>query len=93
LKQCDQILLATKAHASQVFQVGHQHRFDPVIRKVVDMSRDGALGKVTHIRCTWHRTGDWRRPVPKANFDPSRGYPDLEHLIQLENVQNATRAD
>lgn len=82
VKQCDQILQATKAHASQVFQVGHQHRFDPVIRKVVDMSRDGALGKVTHIRCTWHRNGDWRRPVPKVNFDPSPwGYPDLEHLI------------
>jgi len=82
MKQCDQILQATRAHASQVFQVGHQHRFDPVIHKVVDMSRDGALGKVTHIRCMWHRNGDWRRPVPKVNFDPSPwGYPDLEHLI------------
>ena len=82
MKQCDQILQATKAHASQVFQVGHQHRFDPVIHKVVDMSRDGALGKVTHIRCVWHRNGDWRRPVPKINFDPSPwGYSDLEHLI------------
>ena len=82
VKQCDQIVQATKARPSQVFQVGHQHRFDPVIHKVVDMSRDGALGKVTHIRCMWHRNGDWRRPVPKVNFDPSPwGYPDLEHLI------------
>jgi predicted dehydrogenase len=48
----------------------------------VDMSRDGAIGKVTHIRCMWHRNGDWRRPVPKISFDPSPwGYPDLEHLI------------
>ena len=82
MKQCEQIVAAVKAHPSQVFQVGHQHRFDPVIHKVVDMSRDGALGKVTHIRCMWHRNGDWRRPVPKLNFDPSPwGYPDLEHLI------------
>ena len=82
VKQCDEIVQATKAHPSQVFQVGHQHRFDPVIHKVVDMSRDGALGKVTHIRCMWHRNGDWRRPVPKVAFDPSPwGYPDLEHLI------------
>ena len=82
IKQCEQMVLATKAHASQVFQVGHQHRFDPVIHKVVDMSKDGAIGKVTHIRCTWHRNGDWRRPVPKINFDPRPwGYPDLEHLI------------
>ena len=82
MKQCEQIVLATRAHASQVFQVGHQHRFDPVIHKVVDMSKDGAIGKVTHIRCMWHRNGDWRRPVPTINFDPSPwGYPDLEHLI------------
>lgn len=82
MKQCEQIVTATRAHASQVFQVGHQHRFDPVIHKVVDMSKDGAIGKVTHIRCMWHRNGDWRRPVPKVNFDPSPwGYPDLEHLI------------
>jgi predicted dehydrogenase len=82
VSQCDQMVRASKAHPSLVLQVGHQHRFDPVIRKVVDMSRDGALGKVTHIRCMWHRNGDWRRPVPKINFDPSPwGYPDLEHLI------------
>jgi predicted dehydrogenase len=82
VKQCDQIVQAARAHPAQVFQVGHQHRFDPVIRKVVDMSRDGALGKVTHIRCMWHRNGNWRRPVPSVNFDPSPwGYPDLEHLI------------
>jgi len=82
MKQCDLIARVVGTRPSQVFQVGHQHRFDPVIRKVVDMSRDGALGKVTHIRCMWHRNGDWRRPVPKVNFDPSPwGYPDLEHLV------------
>lgn len=80
--QCDEMVKAAKAHAKLVLQVGHQHRFDPVIRKVVAMSRDGALGKVTHIRCNWHRNGDWRRPVPKVAFDPRPwGYPDLEHLI------------
>ena len=82
VSQCDQMVRASKAHPSLVVQVGHQHRFDPVIHKVVDMSRDGALGRVTHIRCMWHRNGNWRRPVPKVNFDPSPwGYPDLEHLI------------
>jgi predicted dehydrogenase len=80
--QCDAMVKAAKAHAKLVLQVGHQHRFDPVIHKVVEMSKGGALGKVTHIRCNWHRNGDWRRPVPKVNFDPRPwGYPDLEHLI------------
>jgi predicted dehydrogenase len=80
--QCEQMVKAAKAHPKLVVQVGHQHRFDPVIGKVVEMSRGGALGKITHIRCTWHRNGDWRRPVPKVSFDPRPwGYPDLEHLV------------
>ena len=82
VEQCEQMVRAAKAHPKLVVQVGHQHRFDPVIHKVVEMSRDGALGRVTHIRCNWHRNGDWRRPVPKVDFDPRPwGYPDLEHLI------------
>ena len=82
VEQCDQMVQASKAHPKLVVQVGHQHRFDPVIHKVIAMARDGAVGKVTHIRCHWHRNGNWRRPVPKSNFDPRPwGYPDLEHLI------------
>ena len=82
VNHCEQMLRASKAHPKLAAQVGYQHRFDPVIRKVTDMCRDGALGTITHIRCTWHRNASWRRPVPKINFDPSRwGYADLEHLI------------
>src|SRR5215510_11955248 len=82
VEQCDQMVQASTAHPKLAVQVGHQHRFDPVIHKVVAMSRDGAVSKVTHIRCNWHRNGNWRRPVPKVNFDPRPwGYPDLEHLI------------
>jgi predicted dehydrogenase len=46
------------------------------------MCRQGALGEITHIRCHWHRNGNWRRPVPKTDFNPQAwGYPSLEHLI------------
>jgi predicted dehydrogenase len=82
VEQCEHMVRAGKAHPALVVQVGHQHRFDSVIHKVIEMCRDGALGKITHIRCHWHRNGDWRRPVPKSDFDPRPyGYPDLEHLI------------
>jgi predicted dehydrogenase len=82
ISQCEQLVRAAKASPKLVFQVGHQHRHDPVIRKVYEMVRAGALGKVTHIRCAWHRNGNWRRPVPAVTFDPRPwGYPDLEHLI------------
>ena len=80
--QCEQMVRASEAHPRLVVQVGHQHRFDPVIHKVLDMSRGGALGKITHIRCHWHRNGNWRRPVPNVGFDPRPwGYPSLEHLV------------
>ena len=82
LAQCDQMVRAVKAHPSLVLQVGHQRRYGLTIRRAVEMARDGAIGKITHIRCNWHRNGSWRRPVPKINFDPRPwGYADLEHLI------------
>jgi len=38
----------------------------------MEIIKEGAIGKVTAIRCQWHRNGDWRRPCP----DPS-----LERMI------------
>lgn len=80
--QCDQLVRAAKARPSLVVQIGFQRHYNPVVQKAIDMARNGALGTITHIRCTWHRNGNWRRPVPQVNFDPRPwGYPDLEHLI------------
>lgn len=81
-EQCDQMVKAANAHPKQVVQVGFQRHHYPIVRKVVQMAHDGAFGKVTHIRCNWHRNANWRRPVPQSTFDPRPfGYPDLEHLI------------
>jgi predicted dehydrogenase len=80
--QCEQMVRAVKAHPSLVLQVGHQRRYGPMVRRSIEMARDGAIGKITHIRCNWHRNGSWRRPVPKSEFDPRPwGYADLEHLV------------
>jgi predicted dehydrogenase len=82
VKQCDEMVRAAKGRPSLVLQVGHQRRHNLVVKRVVEMARDGAVGTLTHIRCAWHRNGNWRRPVPQSNFDPRPwGYPDLEHLI------------
>src|SRR5207248_5103576 len=81
-EQCDQMVKAANAHSKQVVQVGFQRHHYPIVRKAVQMAHDGAFGKVTHIRCNWHRNANWRRPVPQSTFDPRPwGYPDLEHLI------------
>ncbi len=80
--QCEQIVRAARAHGSLVVQVGYQRHYSPTVRRAVEMAKDGALGTVTHVDCTWHRNASWRRPVPDMRFDPRPwGYPDLEHLI------------
>ena len=80
--QCEQMVRAVKGHPKLVLQVGHQRRYGPMIRRSIEMARDGAIGKITHIRCNWHRNGSWRRPVPRSDFDPRPwGYADLEHLV------------
>jgi len=82
IEQCDKLVQLKNAHPSQRLQVGYQRHYLPVVKKAIEMSKDGALGQVTDIRCMWHRNGSWRRPVPKSDFDPRPyGYPDLEHLI------------
>ncbi|MBN1350337.1 Gfo/Idh/MocA family oxidoreductase [candidate division KSB1 bacterium] len=54
-----------------LLQVGHQRRYSPLYQKVVQMVRNGVIGKVTTIRAQWHRNGDWRRSVkdPKEERD------------------------
>ncbi|NIR67307.1 MAG: Gfo/Idh/MocA family oxidoreductase [Aliifodinibius sp.] len=56
----------------RVFQVGYQTRNNPLIGEIRKMIRSGACGQITHIRCNYHRNGDWRREVPD---------PQLERLI------------
>ncbi|MFZ0391908.1 MAG: Gfo/Idh/MocA family oxidoreductase [Calditrichia bacterium] len=65
--------LETVAKSSgKTFQVGYQTRANPLFHEIHGMINRGYLGEVTHVRCNYHRNGDWRRPVP----DPS-----LERLI------------
>lgn len=55
-----------------VFQVGYQTRNNPLIQRIRQMIQNKYCGRLTHVRCNYHRNGNWRRPVPD---------PDLEHLI------------
>lgn len=54
------------------FQVGYQHRYNPLYQRIHELVNDGSIGPISYVECTWNRNGDWRRPVP----DPS-----LERLI------------
>lgn len=67
------IPLVERAKASnQIFQTGHQYHSSRLYTHVVDLIKNGKVGKVTAFECQWNRNGDWRRPVAD---------PALERLI------------
>lgn len=59
-------------NSSKVFQVGYQHRYNPLYQKVKDIITGDEFGPLSHVECYWNRNGDWRRPVSD---------PKLERLI------------
>jgi predicted dehydrogenase len=51
------------------FQVGYQHRYNPLYQNIYNTIKDGYLGTVTHVEGHWNRNGNWRRPVPESKFE------------------------
>ena len=88
--------LAMKAAAERNgknLQIGHQRFYNPIYWKMYRMAKGGILGDIYHIRCQWHRNGNWVRPrwwdtagyydtFPEMkDFDPTRwGYKEKDHL-------------
>lgn len=58
--------------SSKTFQTGHQYHSSRLYTHVVDLIKNGKVGKITAFECQWNRNGDWRRPVSQ---------PELERLI------------
>ncbi len=58
--------------SDKVFQVGYQHRYNPLYKKVQQIIQGDEFGSLSHVECYWNRNGDWRRPVPS---------PELERII------------
>ena len=68
-----------------MLEIGYQRSYNPVYLSAYDgIVRAGLLGDVYHARLSWHRNGNWRRPLeqPPPDYDPARwGYPSLDHLV------------
>ncbi len=58
--------------SNKTFQTGHQYHSSRLYTHVVDLIKDGKIGKIAAFECQWNRNGDWRRPVPS---------PELERAI------------
>ena len=69
IDQCRDIVKKVQ-ETGQVFQVGHQRRYNPEYNKAVWLARGSdegrsVTGRINHVSAQWHRNNDWRRFVPK----------------------------
>ncbi len=55
--------------SGKAFQVGYQHRYNPLYHKIYETINGGYIGDVTHVEAHWNRNGNWRRPVPDPQFE------------------------
>ena len=62
-------LLGKVNSSSKVFQTGHQYHSSRLYTHVVDLIKNGKVGKIIAFECQWNRNGDWRRPVPDPKFE------------------------
>ncbi|RCR71244.1 Gfo/Idh/MocA family protein [Larkinella punicea] len=76
------------ANSRLVFQVGYQHRFNPIYAEIKFLLEKEYCGRIERVECTWNRRGDWRRPLPDGlAFRGNADYPDLEHLVNWRMYQ------
>lgn len=62
--------LVARANASKkIFQTGHQYHSSRLYTHVVDLIKNGKIGKITAFECQWNRNGNWRRPVPDEKWE------------------------
>lgn len=62
-----------------VFQVGLQRRANAIYAQAEAMVETGMLGRISAIKCQWHRNNDWRRPVPVGRDDAR--YAEFERRL------------
>jgi len=55
--------------SNSVFQVAYQWQSSPLFQKIHDMIREGACGRLTHVRCNYNRNTDWRTPVSDPQYE------------------------
>ncbi|MEP2026913.1 MAG: Gfo/Idh/MocA family oxidoreductase [Reichenbachiella sp.] len=59
-------------NSKKIFQTGHQYHSSRLYTHVVELIKNGKVGKIQAFECQWNRNGNWRRSVPS---------PELERII------------
>ncbi|NJX14562.1 Gfo/Idh/MocA family protein [Tamlana crocina] len=52
-----------------IFQTGHQYHSSRLYTHVHELIKNGLVGKIQAFECQWNRHGNWRRPVPKPEYE------------------------
>lgn len=72
----------TGLHSGLVFQVGYQHRFNPIYSEIKFLIDQGYCGKISRVECTWNRNGNWKRSLPEnSGFKANADYDSLDALV------------
>ncbi|MDP2038784.1 MAG: Gfo/Idh/MocA family oxidoreductase [Ignavibacteria bacterium] len=101
-RNLDDIKLMYDTHlkTNLILQIGHQRMFSPVYLDAIKRIHNGELGQISQIRAYWHRSMNWRRPLPKPELERKinwRLYEEysaglftelLSHQIQVGNWVN-----
>jgi predicted dehydrogenase len=51
------------------FQVGYQHRYNPLYQNIYNTIKEGYIGEITQVEAHWNRNGNWRRNVPDEKYE------------------------
>jgi predicted dehydrogenase len=72
----------------RVVQIGNQGNSSPAWKKVGELVRQGAIGRVQHVQAGFYRNGDWgeRMPIPDPTAKPG---PDLDWEAFLGDAPKA----
>ena len=65
IEQCKDINAHAK-NSNKLFQVSYQYQMNPMFQAIKEIIREGYLGSIARVECTWDRHGDWRRELPPA---------------------------
>ncbi len=66
---------AVATNKGRLVQVGTQHMADDNYPRIIELIRDGIIGKPVHVECSFYRRGDWgeRMSIPDPNASPGPG--------------------
>lgn len=77
----------TARDTKKLLQIGYQRRYNALYNHAYKLIKDGAIGKITHVRLMWNRNGSWRRAVPDPKFERLlnwRMYKDYSQGLMAE---------